>query len=84
VKGLTEEERAQYRLSFALSGEASAQAVSMIMAGSGGSAHRLSHPLQRIQRDVGVLLNHPTLATDPILEQAGRGLLGLGLTVPGF
>jgi GTP cyclohydrolase II len=84
VKGMTEEERAQYRLSFALSGEASAQAVTMIMAGSGGSAHRLSHPLQRIQRDVGVLLNHPTLATDPILEQAGRGLLGLGLTVPSF
>ncbi|MDQ0675312.1 alkylation response protein AidB-like acyl-CoA dehydrogenase [Pseudarthrobacter siccitolerans] len=84
VKGMAEEERAQYRLSFALSGEASAQAVSMIMAGSGGSAHRLSHPLQRIQRDVGVLLNHPTLATDPILEQAGRGLLGLGLTVPSF
>jgi GTP cyclohydrolase II len=84
LKGMTEEERAQYRLSFALSGEASAQAVSMIMAGSGASAHRLSHPLQRIQRDVGVLLNHPTLATDAILEQAGRGLLGLGLTVPSF
>jgi GTP cyclohydrolase II len=82
--GMTEEERAQYRLSFALSGEASAQAVTMIMAGSGGSAHRLAHPLQRIQRDVSVLLNHPTLATDPILEQAGRGLLGLGLTVPSF
>lgn len=81
---MAEEERARYRLSFALSGEAAAQAVNLIMAGSGGSAHRLSHPLQRIQRDVGVLLNHPTLATDPILEQAGRGLLGLGLTVSSF
>ena len=81
---MTEEERARYRLSFALSGEASCQAVNLVMAGSGGSAHRLSHPLQRIQRDVGVLLNHPTLATDPVLEQAGRGLLGLGLTVPSF
>lgn len=81
---LTEEERAQYRLSLALSGEASAQAISLIMAGSGGNAHRLSHPLQRIQRDVSVLLNHPTLAMDPILEQAGRGLLGLGLTIPAF
>lgn len=83
-KPMTEEEQARYRLSFALGGEASAQAVNLIMAGSGGSAHRLSHPLQRIQRDVSVLLNHPTLATDPILEQAGRGLLGLGLTVPSF
>ena len=81
---MTEDERAQHRLSFALSGQAAAQAVNLAMAGSGGGAHRLSHPLQRIQRDVGVLLNHPTLATDPILEQAGRGLLGLGLTVSSF
>lgn len=81
---MTEEERARHRLSFALSGEASARAVNLVMAGSGGSAHRLSHPLQRIQRDVSVLLNHPTLATDPILEQAGRGLLGLGLTAGSF
>ena len=81
---MAEGTRAQYRLSFALSGEAAAQAVNLIMARSGGSAHRLSQPLQRIQRDVGVLLNHPTLATDPILEQAGRGLLGLGLSVSSF
>ncbi|HSN36972.1 MAG TPA: GTP cyclohydrolase II RibA [Arthrobacter sp.] len=81
---LTEEARARQRLSLALSGEASAEAVRLIMAGSGGSAHRLSHPLQRIQRDVSVLLNHPTLTIDPILEQAGRGLLGLGFTIPTF
>ena len=81
---MTEEERAQYRLSLALSGEASAEAVRLVLAGSGGNAHRLSHPLQRIQRDVNVLLNHPTLTLDPILEQAGRGLLGLGFTVPAF
>lgn len=81
---LTDEERARYRLSLALSGEASGEAVRLVMAGSGGSAHRLSHPLQRIQRDVNVLLNHPTLAMDPILEQAGRGLLGLGFTIPAF
>ncbi|MEO3933120.1 hypothetical protein WMO79_09960 [Micrococcaceae bacterium Sec7.4] len=81
---LTDEERARYRLSLAFSGEASGEAVRLVMAGSGGSAHRLSHPLQRIQRDVNVLLNHPTLAMDPILEQAGRGLLGLGFTIPAF
>lgn len=46
--------------------------------------HRLSHPLPRIQRDVDVLLNHLTLTLDPILEQAGRGLLGLGFTIPAF
>ena len=81
---LTDEERAQYRLSLALSGEASAEAVRLVMTGSGGSAQRLSHPLQRIQRDVNVLLNHPTLSRDPILEQAGRGLLGVGFTIPAF
>ncbi|MEV7132303.1 hypothetical protein AB0N24_05390 [Arthrobacter sp. NPDC093128] len=81
---MPEEERAKYRLALAFSGEASAGAVRLIMAGSGGSAHRLSHPLQRIQRDVDVLLNHPTLAMDPILVQAGRGLLGLGVTIPAF
>ncbi|MDQ0618755.1 hypothetical protein [Arthrobacter globiformis] len=82
--GLTEDERAKYRLSLALSGEAAEEAVRLTVSGSGGSAHRLSHPLQRIQRDVNVLLNHPTLSLDPILEQAGRGLLGLGFTVPSF
>ncbi|WP_028266921.1 GTP cyclohydrolase II RibA [Arthrobacter sp. MA-N2] len=81
---LTDDERAGYRLSLALSGEASEEAVRLITSGSGGSVHRLSHPLQRIQRDVNVLLNHPTLSMDPILEQAGRGLLGLGFTVPSF
>ena len=81
---LTEEERASHRLSLALSGEAAEEAVRLIVAGSGGRAHRLSHPLQRIQRDVNVLLNHPTLSLDPILEQAGRGLLGLGFTVSSF
>ncbi|MCX6500739.1 MAG: acyl-CoA dehydrogenase family protein [Arthrobacter sp.] len=81
---LTDDERARCRLSLALSGEASADAVRLVMAGSGGSVHRLTHPLQRIQRDVNVLVNHPTVAIDPVLEQSGRGLLGLGFTVPTF
>lgn len=78
----TDEERSRYRLSLALSGAASAEAVRLVMTGSGGSVHRLSHPLQQIQRDMNVLLNHASLAMDPVLEQAGRGLLGLGLTIP--
>jgi GTP cyclohydrolase II len=73
-----------YRLSLVLSGAASAEAVQFVASGSGGSIHRLAHPLQRIQRDVNVLLNHPTLSIDPVLEQAGRGLLGLGFTIPAF
>lgn len=81
---MTEPDRGQYRLSLALSGEASAEAVRVIMLGSGGSVHRLSHPLQRIQRDVNVLMNHAALTRDPVLEQAGRGLLGLGFSVPSF
>lgn len=82
--GLPESQRATFRLSLALSAEAAQDVVRLAVAGSGGSIHRLSHPLQRIQRDTGVLLNHPTLVIDPILEQAGRGLLGLGVTVPSF
>ncbi|WP_305884413.1 GTP cyclohydrolase II RibA [Pseudarthrobacter cellobiosi] len=78
----TDEERARYRLSLGLSGAASAEAVRLILTGSGGSVHRLTHPLQRIQRDVNVLLNHASLTMDPILEQAGRGLLDLGLSIP--
>ncbi|WP_104060783.1 GTP cyclohydrolase II RibA [Arthrobacter sp. 4R501] len=78
----TDGERAQYRLSLGLSGAASAEAVRLILTGSGGSVHRLTHPLQRIQRDVNVLLNHASLTMDPILEQAGRGLLDLGLSIP--
>lgn len=81
---MTDSERAGFRLALALSGKASGDAVRHVLAGSGGSAHRLSHPLQRIQRDMDVLLNHPTLTLDPILEQSGRGLLGLRFTVPSF
>ncbi|MDR6415809.1 GTP cyclohydrolase II RibA [Pseudarthrobacter sulfonivorans] len=78
----SDEERAQYRLSLGLSGQASAEAVRLVLTGSGGSVHRLAHPLQRIQRDVNVLLNHASLTMDPILEQAGRGLLDFGFTIP--
>ncbi|MEV7635881.1 GTP cyclohydrolase II RibA [Pseudarthrobacter enclensis] len=84
ASGPADGERAAFRLALALSAEASQEAVRTVLAGSGGSAHRLAHPLQRIQRDVGVLLNHPTLGIDPIMEQAGRGLLGLGFTSASF
>ncbi|NUT70869.1 GTP cyclohydrolase II RibA [Pseudarthrobacter sp. C4D7] len=82
--GMSESPRASFRLSLALSADASQEAVRLAVGGSGGSMHRLAHPLQRIQRDVGVILNHPTLGIDPILEQAGRGLLGLGIAAPSF
>jgi len=82
--GAAVEERASFRLSLALSAEAAQEAVRLAVAGSGGSVHRLSHPLQRIQRDVSVLLSHPTLGIDPILEEAGRGLLGMEFTTPSF
>lgn len=77
-------QRAHFRLLLGLSADAAHEAVRLVLAGSGASVHRLSHPLQRIQRDVGVLVSHPTLALDPILEQAGRGLLGLGITARSF
>ncbi|MEW1804832.1 GTP cyclohydrolase II RibA [Pseudarthrobacter sp. NPDC080039] len=84
VAGLPDQQRASLRLSLALSAESAQEAVRLAVAGSGGSVHRLANPLQRIQRDVSVLLGHPTLGIDPILEQAGRGLLDLGFTVRSF
>ena len=81
---LAEDQHASFRLSLALSAEASQEAVRLAVGGSGGSVHRLTHPLQRIQRDIGVLLNHPTLGIDAILEQSGRGLLGLGFSTQSF
>lgn len=81
---MTDRQKAHYRLSLALSGEAAQEAVRLITAASGGSAHRLSNPLQRIQRDMNVLLSHPTLSADPILEHAGRGLLGMSFTAASF
>ncbi|KNH17846.1 GTP cyclohydrolase [Arthrobacter sp. ZBG10] len=71
----TEAGRAEVRLLLGLSADAAQDAVRLVMAGSGAGVHRLAHPLQRIQRDIGVLVNHPTLSLDPILERAGRDLL---------
>lgn len=81
---LTDEERARYRLSVTLSGEASADAVRLIMAGSGGSAQRLSHPLQRIQRATYCSTTQHWRWIRSLSRQAGRGLLGLGFTTPAY
>ena len=44
--GLPDGDRAAFRLSLALSAEAAQEAVRVVLAGSGGSAHRLGHPLR--------------------------------------
>lgn len=77
-----DDERARFRLALLYSGEASTRALELITLGSGAGQQRLGAPLQRIQRDFHILRSHATLVPDPILEQAGRGLLGLGFTIP--
>ena len=70
-RGLTIDERARYRL-----------ALQQLHGAAGSNQQRLSVRLQRIERDVNVLSTHATVVEDPILEQAGRALLGQGSTVP--
>ena len=55
------------------------EAVQILARMSGGSIHRFGHPLDRIQRDIEVLMNHSSGDWSFHSEYAGRVLLGLGL-----
>lgn len=55
------------------------EAVGLVARASGGSMHRLPSELDRIQRDVEVLLNHSTGDWDFVREYSGRVLMGKGL-----
>lgn len=58
---------------------AAGEAVSILTRNSGGSIHFVGKELDRIQRDMEVLLNHSTGDLDFAAEASGRVLLGLGL-----
>lgn len=55
------------------------EAITMVARASGGSMHRLPSEMDRIQRDIEVLLNHSTGDWDFVREFSGRVLLGEGL-----
>ena len=51
--------------------------VATMLDGAGSSAHHLSHPLQRAQRDIDVIKSHNYLHWDGASVQSGHTLLGL-------
>lgn len=54
--------------------------INLVLEASGASVHFLSHPLQRIKRDVDVLSGHVVFDYDTTGELAGA--LALGMSVP--
>jgi len=56
-----------------------AQAIQIVARMSGGSMHRSYNELDRLQRDVEVLMNHSSGDWDFHAESSGRVQLGLGL-----
>ncbi|NKX52521.1 hypothetical protein HER39_18475, partial [Arthrobacter deserti] len=55
------------------------KAIQTLARMSGGSMHKVGNELDRIQRDVVVLMNHSSGDWSSHTEYAGRVLLGLGL-----
>jgi alkylation response protein AidB-like acyl-CoA dehydrogenase len=69
--------RNQLRAQMTYSAKLCRDAVSHICESNGTSIHYLSHPLQRIQRDVNVMTSHVIFDPDVVFEQHGRSMLGL-------
>lgn len=72
-------DRAHITLLSASSIEAAGAVVRELVRQSGGSVHFTGKELDRINRDISVLLNHSTGDLDFAAESAGRVLLGQGL-----
>lgn len=70
-------DRAGMRLSSVGSIAAAAEAIELVVRVGGGSLFKHGNELERIHRDLGVLLNHNTGDEDFHTELAGRVLLGL-------
>lgn len=71
------EDRAGLRSQIMIALELCRDAVRSLIHSLGASAHQLDCPLQRYQRDVEVVGNHPLYDADIVFEQRGRAVLGL-------
>lgn len=71
------EVRAQARLAAAHIVRESRAVIALLLASSGGSAHFLDNPLQRIGRDVGVLSGHLIFDYDTGCELVGAMSIGM-------
>lgn len=69
--------RNRLRAQMSYSAKLCRDAVSYICEANGTSIHYLSHPLQRILRDVFVMTSHVIFDQDVVFEQHGRSMLGL-------
>lgn len=79
AKPLTLEDRALLTLNSVGSIVHAGKAIQLLARASGGSVHRLGSDLDRIQRDIEVLLNHSTGDWNFHAEFAGSALLGQGI-----
>lgn len=78
-QGYSLDDRAYITLSSASSIDAAGSVVRELARRSGGSMHFLGNEMDRILRDMSVLLNHSTGDLDYAAESAGGVMLGQGL-----
>ena len=78
----TPEERASIRMRCTHIVRQSRDIVRDVVEASGASAHRLSHPLQRLHRDIHTLSCHTVFDADIASELYGQVLLGIPPTSP--
>lgn len=77
--GYTMEDRAYLTLSSAACIDAAGKVVQELARRSGGSMHFTGHELDRVLRDMSVILNHSTGDLDYAAESVGSVMLGKGL-----
>lgn len=77
--GVDEALRVATRLAAADTVRRSRLVIDAVCAGAGASVQKLSHPLQRLQRDVDTLQGHVIFDWDRATELAGRHALGFPL-----
>lgn len=70
-------ERSSLRMDVTAAVHLATRAVADLCAGAGGSAHLLSHPLQRFHRDLDTGSAHAVFDLDRAAETHGRVLVGL-------
>jgi len=69
--------RSKLRAQMTFAAQLSRDAVRIVSESTGTSIHYLDNPMQRIMRDMAVMTSHIIFDEDVVMEQHGRGMLGL-------
>lgn len=69
--------RSKLRAQMTFAAQLARDAVQLVCQSTGTSIHFLDNPLQRILRDMMVMTSHIIFDEDVVMEQHGRGMLGL-------